>query len=181
VSFDLDAWLPSPTVRVTHRRESSVDAASLWEAARRVRLADTRVLGRLVRLRIPGVSEDQSYFELFRAPPFTVLHEEDAALIVGLVGRIWTIRRDYPSLAGPQAFLEWTAPGTARVVFANWALPPVEGGTQATLYSETRVAVYDREARVGLAAVRPLISAFNSLIGSEALSAAVRLAERVRP
>ena len=120
---DLDHWLAHPTIRVPHRRTASVGEAELWDAARTVRVADTRVLGRLVRWRIPGVPKSIAYDELFRAPPFMVLHEDDRVLVSGLVGRIWTLRRDYPALSGPDEFRSWSEPGTARVVFANWVEP----------------------------------------------------------
>jgi hypothetical protein len=172
---DLDHWLADPTICVPHRREAAVGQAELWEAARTVRVADTRVLGRLLRWRIPGVPKSIAYDELFRAPPFTVLREAEGALVSGLVGRIWTLRRDYPSLSGPDEFRRWSKSGTARVVFANWVEPAGPG--HARLCSETRVGVSDREGVVGLAAVRPLISAFHSLVGREAIMVAVRRAE----
>jgi hypothetical protein len=172
---DLDHWLADPTIRVPHQCEAAVGAAELWEAARTVRVADTRVLGRLLRWRIPGVPASIAYDELFRAPPFTVLQEIDGALVSGLVGRIWTLRRDYPELSGPDDFRRWSKRGTARVVFANWVEPAGPG--HARLLSETRVGVTDRQGLVGLAAVRPLIAAFQSLIGREAMVIAVRRAE----
>lgn len=172
---DLDHWLADPALRVPHRCEAAAGQAELWEAARTVRLADTRVLGRLVRLRIPGVPASIAYDELFRASPFAVLHEDEGVLVSGLVGRIWTLRRDYPTLPGPDEFRRWSTPGTARVVFANWVEPA--GSKRATLVTETRVGVTDREGRVGLAVVRPLVAAFHSLIGSEAMAVAVRRAE----
>ncbi len=52
---DLDDWLADPALRIAHRCEAEAGPAQLWEAARSVRLADTRVLGRLVRWRIPGL------------------------------------------------------------------------------------------------------------------------------
>jgi hypothetical protein len=174
---DLDRWLPAPTLRVSHRRASSASEAALWEAARSVRLADTRTLGRLVRWRIPGVPADTTYDALFRAPPFAVLDEAEGLLVSGLVGRIWTLRRDYPALSEPAEFRRWAVPGTARVLYANWVEPADRGG--AALVSETRVRVEDRAGQLGLAVVRPLISAFGSLIGSEALAVAARRAERV--
>jgi hypothetical protein len=172
---DLDYWLADPALRVPHRREAPVGQAELWEAARTVRVADTRILGRLLRWRIPGVPKSILYDELFRASPFTVLQEDDGALVSGLVGRIWTLRRDYPALSGPEEFRQWSDPGTARVVFANWVEPA--GSERAALVSETRVGVTDRDGSVGLAAVRPLIAAFHPLVGREAIMVAVRRAE----
>lgn len=174
---DLDQWLPSPGLRVTHRRESGVEPERLWEAARRVRLNDTALLGRLVRWRIPGTRSDISFDELLQNPPFIVLESNgDQALISGLVGRIWTLRRDYPRLADPGEFRSWSKRGTARVVMANWTEPAGEG--QTALVSEVRVESIGTQGRVGLTAVRPLVSAFQHLIGTDGIEAAVRLAER---
>ena len=172
---DLDAWLADPAIRVRHQREAPVDEATLWAAARTVRVGDTRVLGRLLRWRIPGVPASITYDELFREPPFAVLEEAEGAVVSGLVGRIWTLRRDYPLIAGPDEFLSWSMEGTVRVLYANWVEPAGSGG--AAVVSETRVRATDRDGRRGLAGVRPLISGFNALIGREALDLAVRRAQ----
>jgi hypothetical protein len=172
ITVSLDTWLPDPTIRVRHSRVSSAPPERLWDAARTVRLRDTRMLGRLVRWRIPDTPADISFDELFRRPPFMVLDEHaDEALISGLVGRIWTLRRDYPVLGDPEQFRRWATPGTARVLFANW----VEG---TTLVSETRVEAFGVQGRLGVRAVGPLIRAFQGLVGSDGIEAAVRLAER---
>jgi hypothetical protein len=172
---DLDSWLPKASLRVSHRRESFASADALWASASAIRLSEARVLGRLVRLRIPGVPAHTSFDELFRTPPFTVLTEHDGALVSGLVGKIWTPRRDYPALEDPEDFRRWSAPGTVRVLFANWVEDA--GPERAALVSESRVAAVDVQGRIGLAAVRPLIAASHHLIASEGIDAAVRRAE----
>jgi hypothetical protein len=177
-SPDLDHWLDRPSVRIRHRRETDADPAVLWAAAQAVRTSETRRLGRLVRLRIPGLPADLSYHELFHAPPFIVLYEDDHALLAGIAGRIWTIRRDYPILAEPEDFRRWSARGTVRVLFANWVEPV--GVHAAALISETRVSGGDRLARLGLAAVRPLIVASHQLIASEGLERAVSRTARAQ-
>lgn len=166
----LDTWVPDPTVRVRHSRVSSAPPSRLWEAARTVRLEDTRRLGRLVRWRIPGIAPDASFDELFRRPPFILLEESDQQLMSGIVGRIWTLRRDYPELRDPEEFRAWGTPGTARVLFANW----IEG---AELVSEVRVEAFGVQGRLGVRAVRPVIRAFQGLVGSDGIASAVRLAE----
>jgi hypothetical protein len=174
---DLDRWLANPGLRVTHRRESSAAAEQLWDAALRVRLDDAGRLGRLIRWRIPGTSGGISFFELFRKPPFIELEGDvDQALVAGLVGRIWTLRRDYPVLEDPAQFRAWQTRGTARVVFGNWIEQAASG--RSALVSETRVQALGTQGKVGVAAVRPLVSAFHSLVGSDGIEAAVRLAER---
>jgi hypothetical protein len=168
---DLDHWLERPVVCVAHRREAEVEPAVLWAAARAVRMSETRRLGRLVRWRIPGLPAGIAYDELFRSPPFTMLYEDESALLAGIVGRIWTLRRDYPTLDEPEDFRRWSTRGTVRVLFANWVEPA--GAGVSALVSETRVGAGDRLAKLGLAAVRPLIVASHQLIGIEGLERAV--------
>ena len=154
---------------------AAVEPAALWAAAQATRLSDTGRLGRLVRSRIPGLRPNLTYDAMFRSAPFTVLQESDHALLSGLVGRIWTLRRDYPMLAEAEAFREWSERGTVKVLFANW-VEPVDGG-RAVLVSETRVAAVDRWSLIGLAAVRPLIVSSHRLISSDAFDTALRRAQ----
>ncbi|HKO25902.1 MAG TPA: hypothetical protein VJU80_00475 [Solirubrobacteraceae bacterium] len=169
---DLDHWLQRPTLRVAHARETTADADALWEAARSIQLREAGLLGRLVRWRIPGTGSAVSFDALFRNPPFIVLDDSDRRLVSGLVGRIWTLRRDYPQLADPEEFRGWSKGGTARVMFAHWA----EDGS---LHSEARVEAFGARGRAGVAAVRPLVRAFHPLIFSDGLAAAVRRAEEL--
>jgi hypothetical protein len=158
-------------VRVRHSRVSTAPREQLWEAARAVRLRDTRMLGRLVRWRIPDTPAELSFDEMFRGPPFMVLEEAGQALVSGLVGRIWTLRRDYPTLRDAQEYRAWETPGTAKVLFANWV-------EDDALVSETRVDAFGVQGRLGVRAVRPLVRGFQHLIGSDGIEAAVRLAEQ---
>jgi len=173
---DLDAWLPEPAVRTFHRRVARADPDALWGAAGTVRLSDSRLLGRVVRWRVPGTPADATYREVLGREPFRVLEAGERHSLSAIVGRIWTLRRDYPSLADADAFRDWHEPGTARVLFAHWVEP--DGGGRSALVSETRVDVVDRQARLGLHLVRPVIATFEPLIGSEALALAARRAER---
>lgn len=174
---DLDRWLPDPSLRVRHRRAAEVDPEQLWAAAQSVRLSDTRVLGRLVRWRIPGIPRGASFEQLFRNYPFLVLEEAERGLVVGLVGKIWTLRRDYPALGDPEEFRTWSRRGTARVLFANWVEPASHGG--AAIISESRVEALGVEGRVGLAAVRPFVAASQQLVATEAIQAALERAQRL--
>ncbi|PZS13660.1 MAG: hypothetical protein DLM64_03045 [Solirubrobacterales bacterium] len=175
--LDLDHWLSAPTVRVTHRRESTAKPDGLWKAACAVRLSEASLLGRLVRWRIPGLAPDLSFENLFRHDPFLVLADNhERALVSGLVGRIWTLRRDYPQLSDPEEFRQWSMRGSARVLFANWVEPLPSGG--AVLRSETRVQAIGTQGRLGLATLRPVVRAAEQLIASDGLQAAVQRAER---
>jgi hypothetical protein len=169
----LDDWLPDPTVCSHHKRRSGADADALWRAAGALTLADTRTLGRLVRWRIPGTPASQTYREMLARYPFCVLDEGDRWTVSGLCGRIWTLQRDYPRLEGPEAFREWSEPGTVRVLVANWAEPDGDG---STLYSEARVAPVDRRASLRLRSLWTVVGPFERLIGAEPLSLAAQRA-----
>lgn len=171
----LDDWLPDPVVQTHHRRTGRVGAEDLWNAALKVRLSDTRALGRLIRWRIPGTEGERTFGELFRSYPFTVLDEGPHLLVSGLCGRIWTLTRDYPALAGRDAFADWDESGTVRVLFGHWVV--ATGDDSAELVSEARVEPVDGGAGRRLRALWTAIGPFERLVGSEALTAAVRQAE----
>lgn len=171
----LDRWLPDAAVRTHHVRAAAAAPDTLWRAAREIRLADTRTLARMVRWRIPGTPEGATYDELFRAYPFTVLDEGERHLVSGLCGRIWTLQRDYPRLAGPAEFGAWDQPGTVRVLFAHWVSVAADG--RAELCSEARVQPVDRHSAVRLRALWAMIGRFEPLVGAEPLRLAARRAE----
>jgi hypothetical protein len=172
---DLDSWLLEPVVRTNNRRDSPTGEAELWASAATVHLRDCRILGRLVRARIPGLSANLTFAELFRSDPFNLLDEGRIHTLSGLCGRIWTMRRDFALLSEPADFLTWKEPGTVRVLFANWAEPTETG---SALVSEVRIAAVDRGAAMRVRALRPFIAAFQGLVGAEALTIASQRASQ---
>ncbi len=161
-------------MRTCARRDVDVPADGLWHAAESVLVRHCRLLGPLVRWRIPGVPDDITYRDLFRRYPFTVLGEGRHWSLSGLAGRIWTLRRDYPRLDGPEEWRAWDEPGTVRVLFAHWVQS--EGAGSSTLVSDVRIGAVDRDGRRGLRRVRGLIATSQRLIGHEALAVAERRA-----
>ncbi len=170
----LDAWSPDPAVRTRHVRSTDADPDALWQAARSVRLDETRLLGRLVSWRIPDLAEDQTFAGLLGEYPFIALEEGPRHVVSGLCGRIWTLARDYPRLDGPEAFRAWDEPGTVRVVLGHWV------SDDGTLVSEARVQPVDRGARMRLRALWAVIGRFEGVIASEPLPIAASRA-RGRP
>ena len=175
-SEDLDRWLPRPVVRTRHERRAAAPAQDLWDAALAVRLSDTRTLGRLVRWRIPGTPEHQTYRALFAQYPFVLLDEGPDWSVSGLCGRIWTLHRDYPRLDGPEAFRGWNRPGTVRVLFAHWVAGIADG--MSMIVSEARVAPTDRASMLRLRSVWAVMGVFERLIGAEPLAVAAERAAR---
>ena len=138
----LDDWLPNPAVRTHHRRSSLVDADELWRAALGLQLSDTVALGRLIRWRIPTPA-GQPFGELFRSYPFTVLEEDRRLLVAGLCGRIWTLTRDYPALAGADAFRTGASRGRCGCCSPTGSRRPVRVRS-----SSSRRRVWERSTAV---------------------------------
>jgi hypothetical protein len=178
VSIELDRWLAQPTVRTHHRRAArGADCATLWAAASTVRVGESGLLGRLIRWRVPGTAAEQTYREMFTSAPFVALEEGEHHLLAGLCGRIWTARPSLARLERAEDFREWSEPGTARVLFAQWVLPTTGG---CELVSEVRVDPIDRAAQLRLRGIWPLISRFQGLIGNEPLRLAAARAEALQ-
>ena len=177
-SGELDRWLERPAVRTHHRRRARVATPALWGAAREVRLADTRTLGRLVRWRIPGTPASRTFSAMLAEYPFVVLDEGESWSLSGLCGRIWTLQRDYPRLGGPGDFRDWSEPGTVRVLFGHWVEPDGDGAS--VLVSEARVEPVDAAAALRLRSLWLVVGVFERLIGAEPLALAARRAEAAR-
>jgi hypothetical protein len=175
IADELDDWLADAVVRTRHRRAAAAAPEDLWAAAREVRLSETGTLGRLVRWRIPGTAPDQTFRALLAEYPFVVLAEGERWSMSGLCGKIWTLSRDYPRLAGPEAFREWSEPGTVRVLFGHWVEADADGAS--SIVSEARVAPVDRAAELRLRSLWMLVGVFERLIGAESLELAVKRAE----
>ena len=172
---EIDRWLPHPQVRTRHRRSARVAPDELWHAAESVRVSDAPVFGRVLRWRIPGTPTEVAFRDVLRCYPFVVLAEGDGWSISGLCGVIWSIRRDYPRLEGPDAFDAWDGPGSVRVVLAHWVEPDEAG---SAIVSEARIEPVDRAASIRTRLLWASVGRFQRLIGGEVLSAAVRAAER---
>ncbi len=176
MDYDLDAWLPEPQLRTRHRRLARAPATDLWDAARSLRIRDAPVFGRAVRWRIPDTSPDLSFRDLLRHYPFVLLAEGERWSVSGLCGRIWTLQRDYPRIAGPEEFAAWDEPGTVRVLLAHWIEPDVDG--RSALVSETRVKPIDRIAAIRMRALWIVVGHYERFIAAEVLRNAARRAER---
>ena len=172
----IERWAGEPVVRSHHRRVADTDPQTLWDAARSVKLSDTRTLGRLVRWRIPGTPEDITYQELFRRYPFTPLEEGDTWALSGLCGRIWTLQRDYPRLSGPEEYEAWDQRDSVKVLVAHWTRPTGDGRSE--LVSEARVEPIGRRATLRVRSLWAVIGTFERLIGAEPLVIAARRAEQ---
>ena len=172
----IERWAGKPAVRSHHRRVADTDPKTLWDAARSVKLSDTRTLGRLVRWRIPGTPDDITYQDLFQRYPFVSLEEGDTWALSGLCGKIWTLQRDYPRLSGPEEYEAWNQKDTVRVLVAHWTRPTDDGRSE--LVSEARVEPIGRRATIRVRSLWAVIGTFERLIGAEPLVIAAKRAEQ---
>ena len=179
MELQLDEWLADPQIRTRHRRTAGVPREQLWHAAETVRVCDAPKLGRVLRWRIPGTPGDLPYRDVFRRYPFSVLDEGDGWSVSGLCGRVWSLRRDYPQLGGPDDFRDWDESGTVRILFAHWV--EEDGDAGSALISESRVQPVDRGARWRMRALWATLGRFERLIGGEALTVATERAGERSP
>lgn len=162
-------------MRTRLSRTAEATPQGLWQAAETVKLSDTRTLGHLVRWRIPGLDQEQTFWRMLRDYPFALLDEGESWTISGICGRIWTKAPDYPELRGADDFLAWDEPGTVRVVFAHWVRDTGDG--RAELFSEERIEALDQQAARRLKTLWRIVAPFQDVIAAEPLPIAVRRAE----
>jgi hypothetical protein len=171
IAPDLDQWLPDPQIRTRYSRAASAAPIELWHAAETIRVRDAPRLGRVLRWRIPGTPAAIPYREVFRRYPFTVLEEGEGWSVSGLAGKPWSLRRDYPELAGADDVRDWDDSGTVRILFAHWVSDGE--GESAEIVSESRVEPVDRSARWRMRALWSAVGRVEGLIGRVAHDAAV--------
>ena len=171
----LRACGPATARSATRRREALWSAATSDPARRH---APARQARRLAHSRACDAS--QTYHELFRAYPFTVLDETEHD------ARLRPVRADLdarPRLPGarrtPEAFADWDEPGTVRVAFAHW-VEPLERRRRRAASPRRACSPVDTHARLRLKAIWAVLGPFERLVGAEPLELAVRRAESTR-
>ena len=169
-----------PAVR-THHRRSAVGRARRRSGTPRARCAcATRGRSaRLVRWRIPGVSDGQTFTELFRNYPFTLL--ERGRRLVGLRA----VRADLDARArlpaarpARRTSARGTSPAPCACCSRTGPSRPSDG--RATLVSEARVEPVDPTARMRLRALWTVIGPFEPLVGAEPLTVAAAAGRAAR-
>ena len=102
---------------------------------------------------------DQSDFKTLAESP----NEE---LVLGLIGRPWTLTGNLQKIKSPGAFLSFETPGFMKAV---WNFSLREEGPRTRLTTETRVRCLDESSRVRFGFYWMLIRPFSGLIRMEML------------
>ena len=149
-------------MRSLQRRVSRADPDSLWEAAGRVRISDTRILRPLIGARLgPHAPPAQTTFrELFRSGVFTLLEEGDHYSISGVAGCLWLPRGEYASFESAADYKEYEPPGRAKAAVMTVVREHDRG---SEIVTEIRVWCTDRSAWLRFRPVWLLVAPVHAL------------------
>lgn len=174
----IDEALPRWDFSERHAVRVRADATRVWDALRTVDLAESAVVRLLFRLR--GLRARGPTIESIDGSGFARLAEApERELLLGVVGRFWTLSGGLRRIDGLDAFRAFDEPGHAKGAWSFTLAPRPDGGTE--LVTETRVLCTDaasrRRFRLYWAVVRP----FSGWIRREILRLVRDAAERGAP
>ena len=113
--------------------------------------------------------------EVLAAHPFLLLGEEGLVSLSGLVGKLWSLGDTFVRLESGEEWREFCEPGYVKVLVRHEAREHERG---AEIVSDVRLRCTNRRALWRFRPFWGFISPFTRYVGSEALVAAVRRAER---
>jgi hypothetical protein len=185
----LDEVTPTYHFREAHAIDVRASGPAALGAVRSLRPEDARLLtallsfrnlpARLTGRRPPAWSSESSLLDQLLARGFVVVAAEpDREIVVGVVGRFWTLdawASDAAPLVGSgEEFLAFDAPGYAKAS-ANFRVQP--SGALTRLTTETRIQATDSASRRKFALYWALIRPGSALIRRDLLRAVRRRAE----
>ena len=168
----IDEFLSEYDFVETHGISIHAGAAAIYRAAHEVDFAESFIIRWLFRLR--GLSSENVTLRSLRRSRFELLGETtDRELVLGIVGRFWTIRGDLKKIDA-ESFKRFDTAGYAKAVW-NFALRP--DGADTRLTTETRIRCTDAESRRRFGFYWTFIRPFSGLIRMEMLRAIKRKVE----
>ena len=181
----LDEFLPSAEFGEAHAIWVAAPPERALEAVKAVEPRETALTRLLFAVRVLPARlagkwkrpRGQSLYELLLDQGFVTLADEPGKeLVLGVVGRFWSVRGAQPRrLAGARDFLAFAEPGYAKAAM-NFSAEPEGGGTR--LRTETRVVTTDAGSRRRFARYWRVVRPGSALIRRDWLRAAKRRAER---
>ncbi len=169
----IDSFLPEYDFSETHDIKIRATAETVFRALNAVDLCESAVIRWLFRLR--GLPSRGMTLREMQRLRFEVLGEsENREILLGLVGRFWTIKGDLQKI-NSQNFREFDEKGFAKAVW-NFTLAEAEGETCLT--TETRIKCLDAESRKKFEFYWAFIQPFSGLIRKEILKVIKQRAEK---
>jgi len=168
----IDSFLPEYDFNETHDIKIRATAESVYRALGEFDMCESPVVRWLLFLR--GMSTGKMTLRELRRTRFELLGEsENRELLVGLVGRFWTLRGDLQKINAGN-FRQFNEKGFAKAVW-NFSLD--EQGGETRLTTETRIECTDAESRRSFRFYWTFIQPFSGLIRTEMLKTIKRKAE----
>lgn len=163
---ELDRVIPQWDMRTLRSIDIDAAPARIWRAMHETTMRETRIARMLFRIRGLPSAADRSILELEGFA--TIADEPERELLVGAVGKPWTLRGGLVAGAGVATF---DLPGYARM-----ALNVTLAG--ATLATETRVRCTDGRSRVLFRLYWLVVGPLSGVVRDDWLRAIKRRAER---
>lgn len=168
----IDEFLPEHDFIETHEISIRSDAANIYRVANEIDFSESRIIRWLFRLR--GMTAEDLTLKALRRSRFETLGETlNKELVLGLVGKFWTVRGDLKKI-DQESFKMFDTAGYAKAV---WNFSLAADGPDTRLTTETRIKCLDDESRKRFGFYWTFIQPFSGLIRMEMLRAIKRRAE----
>jgi hypothetical protein len=168
----IDEFLPEHDFIETHDISIRADAANIYRVANEIDFSESLIIRWLFRLR--GMNAEDLTVKALRRSRFETLGESpDKELVLGLVGKFWTIAGGLKKIDA-ESFKKFDTPGYAKAV---WNFSLAADGCNTRLTTETRIKCLDEESRKRFGFYWTFIQPFSGLIRLEILKLIKRRAE----
>ena len=168
----IDKFLPEYDFCETHGILIQAKPADIYRVANEIDFSDSLIIRWLFRLR--GMSAENLTLRGLRKFRFETLGETlNKEMVLGLVGRFWTIGGGLKKIDA-ESFKRFDTTGYAKAVW-NFSLDA--DGSNTRLTTETRIKCLDAESRRRFGRYWMFIRPFSGLIRMEILKAIKRSAE----
>lgn len=168
----IDEFLPDHDFVETHNIVIHADAADIYRTANEVDFSESFIIRSLMRLR--GMSGGSLTMRNLKRYKFEMLSESiNKEMVIGLVGRFWTIGGDVQTIDA-ESFKKFDRKGFAKAV---WNFSLAEDGADTLLTTETRIKCLDEDSRRSFGFYWMFIQPFSGLIRMEMLKTIKRKAE----
>lgn len=169
----IDHYLSTPHFSERHDIIVKASARKVYEAAWQVDFADSFAVRWLLRLR--GMPTSNFSLAAVERSIFKKLEEDPGReVVLGLIGRFWTLFGDLRPIRTPEAFQSFEEAGYAKAV---WNFSVTDEGEFSRLTTETRVRCLDDESRRSFGFYWTIIKPFSGAIRTEILKAVKQRAE----
>jgi len=170
----IDEFLSEYDFVETHGISIHAGAEDIYRAASEVDFSESFLIRSLLCLR--GLSTEKVTLESLKRSRFEILGETPGReILLGLVGRFWTIKGDLKKIDA-ESFKTFNSVGYAKAVW-NFALRP--DGTDVRLTTETRIRCTDADSRRRFGFYWMFVRPFSGLIRAEMLRLIKNRAESV--